>query len=106
MSKDWIVYVYEGQNLIMDIGLIGNTEEEAIENARSDLIVNLDYDPERVKEFRYEAKLDPNQEGTTMEEVHQAMITIADYDTNLLSYEGQTLWNKLAEEAEKNGDNN
>lgn len=68
MTKDWIVCIYEGQNFIMDIGLIGNTEGEAIENAKSDLIDNLDYDPGRVQTFRYEAKLDPLQEGTPCED--------------------------------------
>lgn len=36
-----------------------------------------------------------------LEEVHKAFITIADFDVDMLSYKGQTLWNFLAKEAEK-----
>ena len=34
------------------------------------------------------------------EKLHEAFIVIAENDINLLSYEGQTLWNKFAKMVE------
>jgi hypothetical protein len=42
-----------------------------------------------------------SKEGIKDSKLHEALITIAEKDIDLLSYEGQTLWNKLASKSGK-----
>lgn len=39
--------------------------------------------------------------GTGKKRLHEALITVAEEDVDLLSYKGQMLWNALAREEER-----
>lgn len=41
---------------------------------------------------------DEKEIQTMIDKLHTALIVVAEYDVDLLSYEGQTLWNVLAKQ--------
>jgi len=67
-EKDYIVFVSkQNGEALEEIGVMASSEAEAIENAKSDLVVNLGYDVDEVESFQYEVELDSFQEAETVD---------------------------------------